>query len=91
MVAITATSDTWDVASLGGFHPGLRLRQIPIENLLAVPVQHAVVARHVVVDRFEIFDAMRLARDVGVDRERDDLGALRAFGVEPVELVDACA
>src|SRR4026208_2385398 len=52
---------------------GAGLRQIPIQYLLAVPVQHAVVARDMVVDLFEILDAMRLARNVGVDRERDDL------------------
>src|SRR5450759_579797 len=61
---------------------------VPVENLLAVPVQHAVVLVHVVVDRLEIFDAVRLAADVGVDRQRAELGALFALGVEPVELID---
>src|SRR5256885_17032915 len=61
---------------------------IPIQDLLAVPVQHAIMPRYMIVDLFEIFDAVRLARDVRVDRQRTDLGALVAFGVEPVELVD---
>src|ERR1700690_4591115 len=34
---------------------------IPVENLLAVPVQHAVVLVHVVVDLLAIFDPTRLA------------------------------
>src|SRR6266542_3408435 len=63
-------------------------RQIPVEDFEPVPVQHAVEAAGVVVDRFEVFDPVRLAADVGVDRERHDLRALLALGVEPVELVD---
>ena len=46
----------------------LLLRPVPVEDLLAVPVQHAVVPRHMVVDRLEILDPVRLAGDVGMDR-----------------------
>ena len=63
-------------------------RLVPVEDLHAVPVQHAVEAAHVVVDRLEILDPVRLAADVGMDRQRHDLGAVAAFGVEPVELID---
>src|SRR6185437_7250121 len=59
--------------------PGFGNAVVPVENLRAVPVQHALVPIDVVVDRFEIFDAMRLARNVGMDGERADLGARRAL------------
>src|SRR5665213_4332738 len=59
---------------------------IPLQNLLAVPVQHALVAVDVIIDRFEIFDAVRLAADVRMNGKRDDLGALFALFIEPVEL-----
>src|SRR5262249_60470592 len=61
---------------------------IPVENLLAVPMQNAFVLVHVVVDLLEVFDPMRLPADVGMNRQSADFCALRAFGVEPVELVD---
>ncbi len=54
-------------------------------------MQHAVEAVDVVVDRFEIFDPVRLAADVGMDRQRHDFGAVFAFSVEPVELIDRAA
>src|SRR5512136_291631 len=62
---------------------------VPVEDLLAVPVQHALVLVHVVVDLLEIFDSVRLPADVGVDRQRAELRALRALGIEPVELINA--
>src|SRR5712692_1979981 len=40
---------------------------VPVEDLLAVPVQHAVVLVHVVVNLLEIFDPVRLPADVGMD------------------------
>src|SRR5689334_25229299 len=61
---------------------------VPVENLLAVPVQNACVFVHIVVDLFEIFDPVRLPGDVGMDRKRADFCALRAFGAEPTQLVD---
>src|SRR6185437_6131747 len=60
---------------------------VPVEDLFAVPVQHAFVLVHVVVDLLEIFDPVWLAADVRVDRERAEFRALGAFGVETVELV----
>src|SRR5271163_3167785 len=63
--------------------------QIPVENLRSVPMQHAGIAVDVVVDRFEVFDAVGLAADIGVDRDGHDLGALRPFLVKPLETVDA--
>src|SRR6202035_4427304 len=78
-----------DTAPLLGRRAELCARDalIPIEDLGAVPVQHAVETLHVVVDLLEIFYPVRLAADVGVDRQRHDLGALLALLVEPVELV----
>ena len=64
---------------------------IPLQNLLAGPEHDAVVAANVVVDRFQIFDAVRLAADIGVNGERADFGALFALGIELVELVDDAA
>src|SRR5581483_3222581 len=61
---------------------------VPVEDLFAVPMQHTVEAADIVVNLLEIFDPMRLPADVGVDRERHDLRALGALGIEPVELVD---
>src|SRR5665213_2606326 len=61
---------------------------IPVENLLAVPVQHALVLVHVVVNLLEIFDPVRLAADVRMDRQRAELRARLALGIKPVELVD---
>src|SRR6185503_13661024 len=62
--------------------------QVPVEDLSAVPVQHALEPTDMVVDRFEILDAMRLAADVGMDRKRHDLGPALSLGIEPVELID---
>src|SRR5262245_28322739 len=58
-------------------------RQIPVENLRSVPVQHALESADVVIDRFEVFDPMRLAADVRMDCERHDLRTVLALGVEP--------
>jgi hypothetical protein len=38
-------------------------REIPVEDLCAIPVQHALEALDIVVDRLEILDAVRLAAD----------------------------
>jgi hypothetical protein len=40
------------------------------------------------VDCFEASDAVQLATDIGVDRQRHDLGAVLSLGVEAVELID---
>src|SRR5262249_39265790 len=61
---------------------------VPVEDLLAVPVQHAFMLVHVIVDLLEIFDPVRLPADVGVDRQCAEFGAGRALAIKPVELVD---
>src|SRR6266446_1032406 len=68
---------------------GALCRQVPIEDLASLPMDHSGMAGDVVVDGFEVFDAVRLARDVRVDRDRHDLGALPPLLVQPVEGVDA--
>src|SRR3954452_19667409 len=40
-----------------------RLAVIPVQQLHAIPVQHAAVLRHVVVEGFQVADAVRLAGD----------------------------
>src|SRR5262245_29555413 len=47
---------------------GLGGGEIPVEDLGAVPMQHALEAARMIVNRFEVFDAVRLAADIGVDR-----------------------
>src|SRR4030088_784501 len=67
--------------------PRLRgnLPVVPIEELFAVPVQHAVELLDVVVDGFEVFDTERLTADVRMHRERKDLRPNLALFIEPVE------
>src|SRR5215471_15190433 len=67
---------------------GLGDGEIPVDDLGAVPMQHALEAARVIVNRFEVFDAVRLAADIGVDRQRHDLGAALALGIETIELID---
>src|SRR5437867_6344528 len=50
-----------------------RLR-VPIEDLLAVPVQHAFEFGDALVHLLKVLDAERLAADVGVDGDRHYLG-----------------
>src|SRR5262245_41408962 len=61
---------------------------VPIENLLTVPMQNAFVLVHVVVDLLEVLYPMRLSTNVGMNCQRADFRALRAFGVEAVKLID---
>src|ERR1700728_3164097 len=65
--------------------------QIPVQNLFAGPVHDTLEASCVLVDRFEIFDAVRLSADVGVNGEREDFRALFPLGVEAVGLIDCAA
>jgi hypothetical protein len=51
-------------------------------------VQYAGIVVDVVVDGFEISDAVRLPADVGVNRDRHDFRPLGALAVEPLEAVD---
>ena len=52
-------------------------------------MQDAGKAVDVVVDGFEVSDAVRLPADVGMDRDRHDLRPLGAFAIEPLEGIDA--
>src|SRR5262249_47751168 len=70
-------------------HSGLRSRarrEVPVENLRARPVQHALESSRMIVDRFQIFDAVRLSADIGMDRNGHDLGAIFSLGIKPIEL-----
>ena len=49
---------------------GLGGGEVPVEDLGAVPMQHALETARMIVNRLEVFDAMRLAADIGVDRQR---------------------
>src|SRR5215207_3070163 len=82
-------NDARSRSSFGRCRSAASLATVPIQYLAPLPMQHAGVAVDVVVDGFEVVDAVRLARDVGVDRDRHDLGALAALAVEAVEGVDA--
>src|SRR6516165_9200840 len=67
---------------------GLGGGEVPVEDFGAVPVQHTLETARIIVDRFEVFDAVRLAADIGMDRQRHDLGAALSLGVEAIELID---
>src|SRR6476646_6174783 len=54
----------WAAAHTLSGGPDLGNAAVPVEDLLAVPVQHAFVLVHVVVDLLEIFDPARLPADV---------------------------
>src|SRR5208282_6914118 len=62
--------------------------KIPPQNLLAGPVLDAIEPARVVIDCFEIFDAVRLAAEIGMNGERENFCAFLALGVEPIELID---
>src|SRR5258708_1826932 len=63
--------------------------EVPLQYLLAVPVQHAFRLGDGLVHLLEVLDAERLAADVGMDGDRHDLRALGAFLVQALEAVDA--
>src|SRR5262249_41916318 len=54
---------------------------VPVEDLLAVPVQHTLVLVHIIIDLFEVFDSVRLPADVRVDRQRAEFRAFFAFSI----------
>lgn len=62
---------------------------IPVENFGSVPVHDALMAVNVVVDGFEIFYAVGLSSNVGMDGDGHDTGAVFAFHVETVKIVGA--
>src|SRR5579864_6839145 len=59
--------------------------QVPVENLLARPVQHAVEFCKIFVDRFEILDARGLAAQVRMNRDGQNLWPARSFFVQTIE------
>ncbi len=61
--------------------------QIPIEDLLPIPVDHAGKFRNVIVYCFEIFDPERLPADVGMNGDGHKFWTFRALLVETVKLV----
>ena len=69
----------------------LLLVVIPVIDLFAIHMHHAGVAVDMGVDLFEIFDAVRLARDIRMDRHGHDARTLRALLPEPIKLIAAAA
>src|SRR5690242_4660608 len=61
---------------------------VPIQDLRPVPMHDALEAIDVVVDRLQVFDAVGLAADIGVDGQRQNFRALPAFVVKTIELID---
>jgi len=55
--------------------------------LLAGPEHHILVLGEFVEDPLEVFDAVRHAGDLGMDRDRYDTRRSRAFGVKAFELI----
>src|SRR5690348_7928070 len=47
--------------------------QVPVQNLLAVPVQDTLALGDVIVDGLQVLDAEGVAADVGVDGDGHDL------------------
>src|ERR1700744_4502948 len=60
---------------------------IPVADVFAGPERDALVARRIVEEGFEIFDAVWRARDIGVDCKAQNLRAARAFLIESIELI----
>ena len=63
-------------------------RHVPIEDLRAGPIEDAVEAARMLVHRLQVFDAMGLPADIGMDCQGHDLGPVLSFGIKPLELVD---
>src|SRR5262245_34379972 len=67
---------------------GLGDGEIPVEDLGAVPMQDAIDAARVIVNRSEALEAVLLAADIAVNPQLHDLGAALALGIETIELID---
>src|SRR3970040_925159 len=61
--------------------------EIPIEDLRAVPEQHAFLLPQPAQHGLEILDPVRHARDIGMHRDRHDLRAISALPVHALEVV----
>src|SRR5262245_33890702 len=59
----------------------------PVVDFGTGPEQHAALAAEIPVEPFQVHEAVRLAGQVGVQRNGHDLGARRAFLEQPLELV----
>src|SRR5438309_2979433 len=64
------------------------LAVVPVEDLLAIPVNNTLELVEVLVNRLKIIDPEWLAADVGMDRQRQDLRAMLALLIEPGEAID---
>src|SRR5262245_62404108 len=72
------------------FAPSALLRfEIPVEDLLASPEQHALLLAQAAQHALEVLDPVRHAGDVGVHRERHHFRAFGALPVNAVEIVHA--
>src|SRR5713226_6980466 len=71
-----------EMATLRSFRLHRHLGAEPVENLLAGPVQNAGLAEHVTIQPLEIADAVRDARDIGMDADRHDATRHRTFLVQ---------
>src|SRR6266568_5861777 len=71
--------------------PGCRrhLGAEPVQDLLAGPVYNPGLAQHVTIQLLEITDAVRNARDIGVDADRHDPDRRRAVLVQAIEVITA--
>src|SRR5437016_3855841 len=62
---------------------------VPVKDLFSGPHQHARARADVLVEPLQVADAMRHSGDVRVHADRHYPRAFLAFGVQPVEAVDA--
>ena len=62
---------------------------VPVVKLGAVQMRHAGILSHLGIHFFQIANAKRLAGDVGMHGDGDDLRPLRALLVEPLGLATA--
>src|SRR5437879_10868536 len=62
---------------------------VPVKDLFSGPHQHAGARADVLVEPLRVADAMRHSGDVRMHADRHHPRALLAFGVQPVETVDA--
>ena len=70
---------------------GSTLQPEPIENFRTGHHGYAVMSQDIVVEHFEIFDAMGGAGQVRVNRDGHDPRPVHPFKIEPIELVDAAS
>src|SRR5687767_827191 len=64
---------------------------VPVKDLLSGPRFHAGALPDVLVQLFQVADAVRRAADVGMDADRHHARGLLAVQVQAIEVVDAAA